>query len=333
MTERFDPDWLALREDFDAESRSRALSRRLLDVLPERPHLLDLGAGTGSLFRFLAPLIKRSQFWVFVDADTDLLAEAFRATADWAKARGWTVAWPRGALLIDTPTGAWRIDGLARDLADAPAGLPLAHTDAVLCSALLDLVSASWVERLVAALHAPFFAGLSVDGRHAWLPRHPADAIIAAGFRRDQHRNKGFGCALGVHAPSFAMRAFAARGFAVTSAPADWRVPRTARRMTRALVRDAADGARAALPARHIAIAVWEAARMRQAMQGRLAIRVGHRDLLALPEGPRPADRQAAAGRPSVRSTTASTPPACEQSRNAQTVDCAPARRSPYRSP
>lgn len=291
MTERFDPNWLALREDFDRESRSHALARRLLGVLPERPRLLDLGAGTGSLFRFLAPKIERPQTWVFVDADTDLLGEAFRATAEWAKTRGWTVAWPRGALLIHTPTGAWRIEGLARDLADAPAGLPLAQTDAVLCSALLDLVSASWVERLAAALHMPFFAGLSVDGRHAWLPSHPADAITVAGFRRDQDRDKGFGRALGVHAPSFAMRIFAARGFAVTSAPADWRVPRSARRMTRALVRGTADGARAALPARHIAIAAWEAARTRQAMQGRLAIRVGHRDLLAVPEGPRPAHR------------------------------------------
>jgi SAM-dependent methyltransferase len=286
MTERFDPDWLALREDFDAESRSRALARCLLGVLPERPRLLDLGAGTGSLFRFLAPLIKRPQTWVFIDADTDLLGEAFRATAEWAKTRGWTVAWPRGALLIHTPTGAWRIEGLALDLADAPAGLPLAQTDAVLCSALLDLVSATWVERLAAALHTPFFAGLSVDGRHAWLPRHPADAITAVGFRRDQRRDKGFGPALGVHAPSVAMRTFAARGFAVTSAPADWRVPRSARRMTGALVRSTAAGARATLPARHAAIAGWEAARTRQAVQGRLAIRVGHRDLLAVPERP-----------------------------------------------
>jgi SAM-dependent methyltransferase len=289
MTEHFDPDWLALREAFDAQSRSLALARRLLGVLPERPRLLDLGAGTGSLFRFLAPLIGRSQSWVFVDADSDLLGAAFRTTAEWAKARGWTVTWPDSTLLVHAPAGTWRIEGLALDLAHPPAGLPLANADAVLCSALLDLVSAAWIERFAAALHAPFLAGLSVDGRDAWLPRHPADAIAAAGFRRDQGRDKGFGRALGAHAPAVAWRVLAARGFAVISAPADWHVPGSASRMARALVHGRADGARAALPAHHAAITRWEAARLRQASRGRLAIRVGHRDLLALPDALPPA--------------------------------------------
>lgn len=284
MTEHFDRDWLALRENFDAKSRSLALARRLLGVLPERPRLLDLGAGTGSLFRFLAPLIGRPQIWVFVDADSDLLGEAFRTTAEWAKGRGWTVTWPDRTLLVHAPSGAWRVEGLALDLADVPAGLPLADTDAVLCSALLDLVSASWLERFAAALHTPFLAELSVDGRDAWLPRHPTDAIATAGFRRDQGRDKGLGRALGTHAPSVALRTLAARGFAVASAPADWRVPRSASRMARALARGLADGARAALPAHHAALSMWEAARIRQATQGQLAIRVGHRDILALPE-------------------------------------------------
>ncbi len=284
MTEHFDRDWLALREDFDARSRNLHLARKLLDVLPERPRLLDLGAGTGSLFRFLAPLIRRPQSWIFVDADSDLLGEAFRTTAEWAKARGWAVTWPDRVLLVHAPAGAWRIEGLALDLAHAPAGLPLAQVDAVLCSALLDLVSAAWLERFAAALRTPFLAGLSVDGRDAWLPHHPADAIATAGFRRDQGRDKGFGRALGTHAPSVTRRTLAECGFAVISAPADWRVPRSALRMARALVRGRADGARTALPAHHAAITTWEAARLRQAIQGQLAIRVGHRDILALPE-------------------------------------------------
>lgn len=287
MTEPFDPDWLALREGFDARARSLALIRRLLSTLPAHPRLLDLGAGTGSLFRFLAPLIGRAQVWTFADADTELLREAFRTTAEWAEALGWAVTWPGRALLVHTPGGAWRIEGLALDLAEAPTGLPLARTDTVLCSAVLDLVSARWLDRLAAGLRTPFLAGLSVDGRDAWWPRHPADATVATGFRRDQRRDKGFGPALGLHAPSVALRAFAARGFAVASAPTDWRVPRPALRMTQALVRGTADAARRALPVHHAAIAEWEAARMQQATQGRLTIHVGHRDILAVPGGTR----------------------------------------------
>ena len=31
--------------------------------------MVDLGGGTGSLFRFLAPIIGRGQDWVLLDAD------------------------------------------------------------------------------------------------------------------------------------------------------------------------------------------------------------------------------------------------------------------------
>ena len=68
VTERFAADWLALREPFDHAARSVALARRLADRLPARPRLLDLGGGTGSLFRFLAPIIGRGQDWILLDA-------------------------------------------------------------------------------------------------------------------------------------------------------------------------------------------------------------------------------------------------------------------------
>ena len=54
-TEEFDLEWLDLREPFDAFARNEALADALVAVLPARPRLLDLGAGTGSLLRWLAP--------------------------------------------------------------------------------------------------------------------------------------------------------------------------------------------------------------------------------------------------------------------------------------
>ncbi len=62
------------------------------------------------------------------------------------------------------------------------------------------------------------------------------DALVRAAFRRDQRRDKGFGPALGLAAPSFALNALAARGFVTASAPTDWHVPRAALRMQRALI-------------------------------------------------------------------------------------------------
>ncbi len=157
--------------------------------------------------------------------------------------------------------------------------------DAILCSALLDLVSSAWLARLFDKLRVPFLACLTADGRDVWQPSHPNDALVRSAFRRDQRRDKGFGPALGMAASSVALKALAAREFATASAPTDWRVPRAALRMQRALIDGAADAARDAHPAHGRAIADWQEARLRQAMRGRLAIRIGHRDILALPRG------------------------------------------------
>lgn len=305
MSERFDATWLTLREPFDHAARSLHLARRLAERLPARPRLMDLGAGTGSMFRYLAPIIGRGQDWTLVDADAALLDDAFGRTAAWARRQHFAATSDGAALLVSTPRGLWRMRVLQGDVQGgdgrgplplppsrrgrgsdltgptAPAGLaaPAAPTgaagvDAVVCSALLDLVSARYLERLFEQLAVPFLACLTVDGRDAWLPHHPSDASVRAAFRRDQRRDKGFGRALGTAAPAFALRTLAARGFVTASAPSDWRIPRTALRMQRALIEG-----------RGMGDATWQEARLRQAMRSRLAITIGHRDILAFPPG------------------------------------------------
>ncbi|MCK8783177.1 class I SAM-dependent methyltransferase [Roseomonas sp. NAR14] len=283
MPEAFPAEWLALREAWDAAARSPALAARLNDALPARPRLIDLGAGTGSLFRWLAPRLGRAQAWTLYDADQSLLTGAFEAIADWAAAHGWTVTWPGRTLLVHTPHGAWRVEGRIADLADGPDALPEEGYDAVLCSALCDLVSADWVAAMAESLRVPFYAVLNVDGRESFLPRHPADPLVRRAFARDQRRDKGFGPALGGAAPAAIRREFAAQGFTVLSATSPWVIPGAARLMTRMLVEGHA-GAALAADRRHAgAIMRWAEARMAQARHGRLALRIGHRDLLALP--------------------------------------------------
>jgi SAM-dependent methyltransferase len=304
VSECFDADWLALREPFDHAARSLHLAQRLAERLPVRPRLVDLGAGTGSMFRFLAPIIGRGQDWTLVDADAALLDDAFGRTAAWARRQHFAATSDGDALLVSTPRGLWRMRALRSDLQwdgwrplplppsrkgresaltgpasptgpTAPTGLgDGGRVDAVVCSALLDLVSARSLERLCEQLAVPLLACLTVDGRDAWLPHHSSDAPVRAAFRRDQQRDKGFGPALGTAAPAFALRALAARGFVTASAPSDWRIPRMALRMQRALIEG-----------RGMGNATWQEARLRQAMRSRLAITIGHRDILAFPPG------------------------------------------------
>src|SRR5262250_2634007 len=80
--------WLALREAADAAARAPELVERVRRHLAARPHaarlhagrlrldIHDLGSGTGSMGRWLAPQLPGPQHWIMYDRDADLLAQA-----------------------------------------------------------------------------------------------------------------------------------------------------------------------------------------------------------------------------------------------------------------
>ena len=65
--------WLDLREPADAAARSLDLVRILLAHWPaDRPTVVhDLGSGSGSMGRWLAPHLPGPQHWVLHDRDGD----------------------------------------------------------------------------------------------------------------------------------------------------------------------------------------------------------------------------------------------------------------------
>ena len=288
MTETFDGDWLDLREPFDARARNAALAMTLSKALPARPRILDLGAGTGALLRWLGHFVGRAQAWTLVDADAALLARAFETIRERAEAVGWAVTAPdRRTLLVHAPGGAWRVEGLVADLREAPDNLPLDKVDAVVNTALCDLVSEDWVADMadaVAEHGLPFYAALNVTGRERFAPPHRADALVARGFARDQARDKGFGgIALGAKAPDVIAQNFAAHGYQVMRGASPWIVKRQEGAMAAALAEGHALAAAAWERRGEAAVHGWLADRRRQAMAGRLTALVGHTDILALP--------------------------------------------------
>lgn len=288
MAESFDGDWLDLREPYDAAARNLDLALMLAGALPARPRILDLGAGTGSLLRWLGHVIGRAQAWTLVDADAELVSRAFDTIAERAEAVGWAATFPtRKTLLVHAPHGAWRVEGLIADLAEAPDNLPLDKVHAVVSTALCDLVSRDWVERMAAACakhRLPFYAALNVTGRERFAPPHRADALVMRGFRRDQRRDKGFGgLALGPEAPRVIAEVFAAHGHVVHRGASDWVVDRRGRTFAEAIATGHAGAALAWERRGAAAIEDWLAERRAQAMDGLLSVRIGHQDVLALP--------------------------------------------------
>ena len=98
-------------------------------------------------------------------------------------------------------------------------------TDLITTSALLDLVSQDWLNRLAveaAARRLPVYAALSYDGRVELAPAELLDRRIVDAVNRHQRTDKGFGPALGPSAAKTAIAAFERVGYAVTHGLADW---------------------------------------------------------------------------------------------------------------
>lgn len=259
----FTTDWLALREPADARSRSDALVAELRAVLDSRGAILDLGAGTGANARHLAPRLGGTHAWTLVDHDAALLAtlrNRLPARIEW--------------------------HALNTDLCGVDA-LPFPPRGLVTASALLDLVSAQWLDAIAAhcaqAGAAALFA-LSYDGRIAFDPPHPDDERVRVLVNLHQRTDKGFGPALGPDATDAAQAAFASRGYRCRRAASDWQLDWTDAPLQAELIDGWADAAIDRSPADAARVDAWRDARLQAAGTSRLT--VGHEDLLALPPMP-----------------------------------------------
>ncbi|MFI9639889.1 class I SAM-dependent methyltransferase [Micromonospora sp. NPDC051925] len=293
-------DWLRLREPADADARcgelvdllrARLTGRSGISATPghgpgwsgpavlgpdrsampkprpgNRPLVVhDLGSGTGSMLRWLAPLLPGPQRWVLHDRDPGLLDRA-----------GATVPVAADGSPVEVTTRRGDITRLtAADLADA--GL-------VTASALLDMLSADEVARIVAAcagVGCPSLFVLSVVGRVVFDPADPLDAEIAAAFDAHQRRTVDGRVLLGPDAAAAAGAEFTRHGVPVVVRPSPWRLgPDRAALLVEWFDGwlDAAVEQRPDLAARTAGYARWRRA---EAAAGRLTVTVGHDDLLA----------------------------------------------------
>ncbi|WP_382326590.1 class I SAM-dependent methyltransferase [Hydrogenophaga sp. UC242_50] len=272
----FSADWLQQREPFDTAARDEAarhlqLAARFHAMAPPAGtpwRVIDLGCGTGANQRWLAPRLGGPQQWLVVDHDAALL-------------RGWQPG-------ASGPGFEASIVCRQLDLARHLDTLPWHAAHLVTASALLDLVSADWLQRLVShavAARAAMLFTLSVDGRHDWEPGDPLDSTVGRLFARHQRRDKGFGPALGAAALPALRRALQGSGYRVFSAASDWRIHSLESAQAGALHHALVDGiAHAACeqePASLAALEAWRQRRHANATAG--SLRVGHVDLLALP--------------------------------------------------
>lgn len=261
----FSADWLTLREPVDQRSRSVAILESIQRYFHGRESIrvVDLASGRGSMIRALMPRLPARQTWYPVDDEPVLLRDAELART--------------GTIRIEP-----RLVNLAQNIEDI---LALA-TDLVVTSAFIDLVSDSWLDRLVSSAAAralPVCLAMSYDGRAVCSPRHDLDAAVIDTFGRHQRRDKGFGPALGPTAGEAAADKFRRAGYDVMVERADWHVSANERDLQTMMV----DGWRAAVGEMNElasdALDAWHEQRRAWIAEGRATMMVGHLDIWAIP--------------------------------------------------
>jgi hypothetical protein len=253
---RVSPGWLDLRERADAAARSRELVA-LLPACGSRV-IHDLACGSGSMGRWLAPLLPGPQRWVLHDRDADLLALAAR----------------------DVPDGAT----VETRLSDVTQLGPddLAGADLVTSSALLDLLTEDELTALVracAGAGCPVLLALSVTGSVRLDPADPLDSRLAAAFNAHQRRGR----LLGPDAVEAAVEGFRAFGAGVVVRPSPWRLDASHKALAAEWLTGWVDAACEQEPGLAAEAELYRRRRLREVRAGRLDVTVGHADLLVLP--------------------------------------------------
>jgi hypothetical protein len=262
----FSAEWLALREPYDGAARNATILQAVLAAFRGQTaiSIVDLACGTGASLRAISRHLPQRQSWRMVDNDLGLLAAAA------------ALARPP-----DVNVGARPVD-LAHDLELALDG-PI---DLITTSALLDLVSEDWLERLVveaAARRLPVYAALTYDGRVEMEPALPFDKEIVKAVNRHQRGNKGFGPALGPEAPRHSAEIFKRVSYSFVGGASDWVLGTNDLAIQREVLRGFAKAASELdeLPERRIAD--WLAHRIGLAESARSSMHVGHTDFFAMP--------------------------------------------------
>jgi hypothetical protein len=255
-TIRVSPSWLELRESADAAARSRELVERLSGDGPWVIH--DLACGSGSMGRWLAPLLPGPQHWVLHDRDPDLLALAARDVPDGAT--------------VET-----RLSDVTQLGPDGLAGATLVTT-----SALLDLLTEDELGALIrtcVGAGCPALFTLSVTGRVQLDPADRLDARIESAFNAHQRRMT----LLGPDAVEAAVEGFRASGAEVIVRPSPWRLGATDAGLVAEWLTGWVGAACEQEPGLAAEAELYARRRRREARAGRLAVTVGHADLLVLP--------------------------------------------------
>ncbi|MFK7890671.1 MAG: class I SAM-dependent methyltransferase [Granulosicoccus sp.] len=278
----FSESWLTLREPADHAARNPAILEQLKRWAEPRDKLkiMDLGAGTGSNFRYLAPHLGHHQHWVLVDNDAHLLEQLPHHLSAWASHQHAGIKQHDESLHLSADTFSATVSRRMVDIASDIAILPFDSVNLVTASALLDLASNNWLKSLCVrcADTATLFA-LNYNGKIKWHPESDDDELITARLNQHQLGDKGFGPAAGPQAGAVFTQCMASLQRKVFCEDSDWIIDQSASELQLSILHGWAEAVKELKLDSAALVEHWQKQRLAAIDQQASALTVGHVDL------------------------------------------------------
>ena len=280
--------WLSLREPVDHAARDISLTSQLASWACQKQNLrvVELGAGTGSNLRYLLPTLGHHQHWTVFDKDPELIGKLPDLLEPWAVENDCELRLVNADLKLQHARYSATINCKITDLARNLETIAADGMDLITASALLDLTSSQWLDKLAGLISdhqsACLFA-LNYDGLVHWQPELEADEAVTELLNQHQLSEKGFGKALGPAAGNYLAQRLQHLGRQTAVCASPWRIDSTLKGLQLAIVEGWAKAATEQAGGNTAITRIWEEARVNAINKGQSTLRVGHNDVLSLP--------------------------------------------------
>jgi len=282
----FSAQWLGLREPVDHRSRNQVLQVQVINYLaqvktvyPGSVYVTDLGSGTGSNLRALAPHLNSIQYWTLVDYDQTLLQVARSTLLAWADSEiesAETSSTTIKNLSIRKLNKTIIVKFKCVDLLNDYQAVLNEPTDLITAAAFFDLVAKPWLTKFCASLSKPLYTVLTYDGNEKWSPPEIVDSDILKAFHQHQRTDKGFGSALGPTASECLQSLLRDQHFTTICAPSPWILNHQDSALIKQLSIGTAEAVREMATLAETVVNQWEQSRMHASR-----CEIGHIDIFS----------------------------------------------------
>ncbi len=193
--------WLEERFVFDSNARNKLVEKAFRQHFDQKQsiNILDLGAGSGSSFLYLAEKLPMHQQWTFVELNPDLVAAAIQRILNIADQKKWIVLEAGEVIRLRLSGKDVSIKVINGSFLELPELVDVKSFDLATAAAVLDLLTLEMLHELlkvlagnqVALLATINYAGMGFE------PEEPGDKYYAALYSQHMQREQAFGKTLG----------------------------------------------------------------------------------------------------------------------------------------